>query len=113
MSYILNYSGVVIPSLGNKTVSGADGRQYFFRVADVIQFLTQQWGKSDLVLPYPPAGGGPLSKKKGIVLFEVSGWTDARGHATIWNGSQCYDHCYFNEPGAIYRTDRANFWSLS
>ncbi|RQS36329.1 hypothetical protein DIE03_04035 [Burkholderia sp. Bp8992] len=23
------------------------------------------------------------------------------------------DHCYFNEPAARYRSDRANFWSLS
>ncbi|CAN0643013.1 hypothetical protein BCEP27_20667 [Burkholderia cepacia] len=23
------------------------------------------------------------------------------------------DHGYFNEPGTRYRTDRANFWSLS
>jgi hypothetical protein len=50
--------------------------------------------------------------KKGLILFEVSGWDDARGHATLFNGSVCYDHCYFNEPNATYRTERANFWSL-
>ena len=40
------------------------------------------------------------------------GWSDAQGHATLFDGSSCYDHCYFNEPEARYRTDYANFWSL-
>jgi hypothetical protein len=111
MSYILNQSGLVIPTIAGKTVSGADRRQYFFRVKDLIAFLQQRWGKPEIV-NYPPSGGGTLAGKKGIVLFEVSGWSDAAGHATLYNGSGCYDHCYFNEPEARYRTDRANFWSL-
>lgn len=112
MSYILNKSGMTIPHSGTKTVSGADKHQYFYRVPDLIEFLTQRWGKPDLTMPFPPSGGGQLNGKKGIILFEVSGWNNARGHATLWNGSTCYDHCYFNEPGANYRTDRAYFWSL-
>jgi hypothetical protein len=111
MSYILNQAGMVIPSIPGQTVSGADKRQYFFRVKNLISFLEQKWGKAEIV-KYPPSGGGTLSGKKGVILFEVSGWSDAQGHATLFNGSMCYDHCYFNEPGANYRTDRANFWSL-
>jgi hypothetical protein len=64
-------------------------------------------------MKYPPPGGGDLAGKNGVILFEVSGWSDAAGHATLWNGTTCYDHCYFNEPGATYATDKANFWSLS
>lgn len=112
MSYILNQSGLPIPAVPGKTVSGADKKNYFFRVPDVINFLTQRWGKPDLIIAYPPPGGGPLAGKKGLILFEISGWNDASGHATLWNGAMCYDHCYFNEPGVKYRTDRANFWSL-
>lgn len=112
MSYILGRSGVQIPHVAGKTVSGADKRWYFFRVKHLIEFLSLQWGKPDLAAPYPPAGGGALAGKRGIVLFEVSGWRDATVHATLWNGRICYDHCYFNEQGAAYRTDRANFWSL-
>jgi hypothetical protein len=111
MSYILNHAGLIIPSRPGQTVSGADKRQYFFRVRNVIAFLEERWGKAEIV-NYPPSGGGTLSGKKGVILFEVSGWSDAQGHATLFNGSMCYDHCYFNEPGATYRTDRANFWSL-
>ena len=69
------------------------------------------WGKPELV-KYPPTGGGELSGKKDLISFEISGWSDARGHATLFNGVTCYDHCYFNEPGVRYRTERANFWSL-
>lgn len=112
MSYILNESGITIPRIPGQTVSGSDKRQYFFRVVNLIRFLEQQWGKADIV-KYPPSGGGELAGKKGIILFEVAGWSDAQGHATVFNGGNCYDHCYFNEPGANYRTERANFWSLS
>jgi len=112
MSYILNYSGMIIPAMSGQTVSGADNRQYFYRVRNLISFLVQHWGKPEIVR-YPPSGGGTLAGKKGVILFEISGWTDAQGHATLYNGSTCYDACYFNEPEANYSTDRANFWSLS
>lgn len=111
MSYILNYAGVVIPRVAGQTVSGADHRQYFFRVRDLIGFLRQRWGAPEVVR-YPPSDGGTLAGKQGVVLFEVSGWSDAQGHATLYNGSICYDQCYFNQPGATYRTDQANFWTL-
>lgn len=112
MSYILNQSGMQIPRINGQTASGEDNKQYFFRVHDLIRFLKFRWGRPDIV-KYPPSGGGELSGKKGVILFEVSGWSDARGHATLFNGLTCYDQCYFNEPGVRYSTERANFWSLS
>jgi len=111
MSYILNHSGLVIPKISGQTVSGADHRQYFYRVRDLIAFLKQRWGNPETV-NYPPSGGGTLAGKKGLILFEISGWSDAQGHATLFNGNACYDECYFNEPEANYSTTRANFWSL-
>lgn len=30
-----------------------------------------------------------LSGKKGIIVFEVSGWSDATGHADLWDGAGC------------------------
>jgi hypothetical protein len=112
ISYILNYTGIYVPSLHTETVPGADHRHYFFRVKDVMKFLRRQWGPPDIVVKFPPVGGGPLAGKRGLILFEVKGWNDAAGHATLWNGTQCYDHCYFNESGVSYKTERANFWSL-
>ncbi|WP_439871200.1 type VI secretion system amidase effector protein Tae4 [Pseudomonas syringae] len=112
MSYILNHAGFIIPKTPGQTVSGGDQRQYFFRVKNLITFLEAKWGKPDVV-KYPPSGGGALAGKKGVILFEISGWDDALGHATLFDGNTCYDHCYFNEPGVNYNTDQANFWSLS
>ncbi|RQT34922.1 type VI secretion system amidase effector protein Tae4 [Burkholderia contaminans] len=112
MSYILGEAGMVMPRIPGQTVSGGDDRQYFFRVRDLIRLLEQRWGKAERV-EYPPSNGGSLAGRQGVILFEVSGWSDAQGHATLFNGRTCYDLCYFNEPGARYRTDRANFWSLS
>ena len=111
MSYILNQSGLKVPKIAGQTVSGADHHWYFFRVTNLIAFLEQRWGKAEII-KYPLSGGGAVAGKKGVILFEVTGWADAQGHATLFNGSSCYDHCYFNEPGARYTTDRANFWSL-
>jgi hypothetical protein len=71
----------------------------------------RHWGKAEVV-KYPPADGGTLAGRKGVILFEVSGWSNAEGHATLFDGRACYDHCYFNAPEANYRTDRAHFWSL-
>jgi hypothetical protein len=33
--------------------------------------------------------------QQGILVFTVPLWTDASGHATLWDGRTCSDHCYF------------------
>lgn len=78
------------------------------RVNYLIDFLKTQWGEPKII-KYPTVIG-----KKGIILFQISGWSDATGHATLFDGSKCYDHCYFseNEPEKKYFTDQANFWEL-
>ncbi|MCL2076592.1 MAG: type VI secretion system amidase effector protein Tae4 [Betaproteobacteria bacterium] len=109
MSYILNQTGTYIPATRGKTVTGKDKKNYFFRVRNLIDFLRQQWGSPE-VIKYPPPDA--LAGRKGVILFEVSGWSDAGGHATLYDGYSCYDHCYFNEREAAYRTTKAHFWEL-
>jgi hypothetical protein len=109
MSYILNSAGVQIPSFQGKTERGAAGLNYFYRVRDLSTFLQSQWGPAETI-PYPPAQA--WAARKGIILFSVHGWSTASGHATLFDGSACYDRCYFYEPEATYRTSRANFWEL-
>ncbi|NTZ10685.1 cytoplasmic protein [Burkholderia metallica] len=53
-----------------------------------------------------------IRNKRGLVLFDLHGRCDASRSATLFNGRQCYDACYFNERGANYRTSRAYFWAL-
>ncbi|WP_279027136.1 type VI secretion system amidase effector protein Tae4 [Gibbsiella quercinecans] len=112
MSYVLNYTGHSIPRLGDKTVSGADRKWYFYRVRDLIDYLNKIWGKPDLIIDYPQLPIEQLKNRNGVILFEVSGWYDAGGHATFWDGRLCSDHCYFNGTGGNYTTKQANFWEL-
>ncbi|SFU08647.1 Type VI secretion system (T6SS), amidase effector protein 4 [Kosakonia arachidis] len=112
MSYVLNYTGFPVPRINGITVSGADKKWYFFRVGDVINWLTRQWGKPDLIVSYPSLPVDKLHNKKGIILFSVDQWDDATGHATFWNGLTCSDHCYFNAPNTNYTTTKASFWEL-
>jgi hypothetical protein len=109
MSYILNQTGVLVPATSGKTVTGKDKLNYFFRVGDLIDFLRRRWGAPE-VIQYPPSGA--WAGQKGLILFEVQGWSNARGHATLFNGTSCYDHCYFNEREATYQTTKAHFWKL-
>ena len=112
MSYVLNYTGQTIPYITGRTVSGSDGKWYFFRVKDVIDWLIRQWGKPDEIVNYPVFDNKSLLNKRGLILFEIRGWSDSAGHATFWNGFTCSDHCYFNEEGKWYTTTKANFWEL-
>jgi hypothetical protein len=86
MSYDLNQSGLTIPK-GKGTVSGADGKQYFLRVADLQKFLTGALGQ-----PQRLAGGsfaGPAGST-GVISFNIP-FRDATGHFTLWNGSGVAD----------------------
>lgn len=104
MSYVLNKCGVRVPSIGGKTVSGSDGAQYMFRVKDLISFLSESFGLPDKIVSAPTPE--VLVGVKGIVVFEVSGWLDASGHATLWNGVGCSDSCYFQNAHAL------KYWEL-
>jgi len=105
MSYCLNHSGVHV--IGNhtwKTVSGADSKLYIYRLRDLRDFLKHSFGKPDKVIKNPkPADFAGL---KGILIFNVQGWNDASGHATLWDGNTCSDHCFF--PVA----SEASLWQL-
>ena len=112
MSWILSHCGLAIPCIAHQTVSGADGRQYFFRIRDIKRFLLLRWGHADQQLRSGPRGK-QADNMRGVVIFETSGWHDARGHVSLLLHGQCYDHCYFGgNPLLNYRLDQASFWSL-
>lgn len=96
MSYVLNYNNVPIPKGGKyATVSGADGKRYMFRVREMMSFLGDVFGAADFKKTSPHVAD--FSGKKGILTFDVEGWSDATGHATLFDGTICSDHCYFTE----------------
>jgi len=110
MSYVLNTTGYpIVKQSGLKFVSGADKRQYMYRVTDMLRYLTQQFGTADKVINAP--GTKDLSGMKGILLVEGQGWGDATGHVTLWNGSICADDCYLRRSGS-FTPGTAYLWVL-
>lgn len=104
MSYVFNQTGFSIPSNAGAVSSGAKGEKYLFRVSDLSNHIETRFGKPDYVQNNPNLQ--QFLGKKGILLFEVSGWNDATGHVTLWNGTTCSDTCYFA------RATRAKLWVL-
>lgn len=105
MSYVLNNTGVKIPYMSGKTVSGGKGNWYLYKVRDLIDFLYSTFGKPDITINTPTAI--KFKAHKGILVFDVDQWTDATGHATIWSGLHCSDKCYFPQ------SKKAYLWSLN
>lgn len=93
MSYALNYSGVTITRGSWATVSGTDKKWYIYRVRDLRRFLVSSFGEPDVVKTTPASSD--FAKLKGIIIFSVAGWSDATGHASIWDGDKCSDTCHF------------------
>lgn len=97
VSRALNYSGAPLPRGGKNffsgtrefvTVSGADGKWYALRMAELRKYLTQTHGPPDLTTheKTPPQ---EWRHTRGIIAFEVKGWSNATGHMDLWNGLGC------------------------
>jgi hypothetical protein len=94
VSRALDGAGFLIPEgpsanvPGLHTLRGADGNNYAYRVAELRDYLVQHVGPPDVVKTgaqgVDPA---PFAGKQGIILFTVPSFTDATGHADLWNGS--------------------------
>lgn len=90
MSRALNYgnlpiSGKLVKSLGLNTMTGGDGKLYIFRVKELKTYLAAALG----VTPVKVMSGfdAAFQGKRGIIAFDVVGWSDASGHVALWNGT--------------------------
>lgn len=104
MSYALNRSGLKLPVAPNGgSIVGDDKYNYWIRVAQLSKKLSDHLGKPDFLLKHEPIERfrkdladkrvevtrkflSTVAGKKGIVVFEVTGWQDATGHFTLWDG---------------------------
>lgn len=111
VSRALNYSEAKVPFIKDaegkqQTLKGADGRWYIFRVRILKGYLGDAYGKAD-VTAAGKAGQGvkvdPFLHVRGIIGMKVSGWTNATGHFTLWDGSTCVD-------GTNYLPDASEAW---
>ena len=52
--------------------------------------------------------------KKGIVIFYIDGFSDATGHATIWDGVKCLDGSTYYDPSLHPKQTLTaiKFWDL-
>jgi Type VI secretion system (T6SS), amidase effector protein 4 len=105
ISKAFNYTGDdedAIPKRdGLLTVKGADQKNYAIRVQEFIHFLRDEYGAPDVVRSGANIRVGAFRNKIGIIAWHVSGWTDATGHFTLWDGtSGLYvgHHNYWNFP---------------
>jgi len=107
MSYALNRSGIRLPKAysAGGTVVGEDGFNYWIRVKDLKQYLRDRFKGGDFEhVPKPikaltqdavdervqDAYDGMINKisgKTGIIVFDVTGWRDASGYFTLWDGN--------------------------
>lgn len=103
LSKALNYcNGHEIPKKGGLyCIIGIDKKRYAIRVKEVKRYLRDTYGPPDYELS---AIKGKIDKskilnQKGIIAFDVTGWSDASGHFTLWNGTNLLyagSHDYFN-----------------
>lgn len=113
MSYALNRSGLklgVAPS-NDGSIPAPDGYLYWIRVSDLKPYLVKQFKGADEELKLPPIPASlksdraamttqfkkrvaqaqawldeKLVNRRGIVVFDVTGWVGATGHFTLWDG---------------------------
>jgi len=87
------------------TVGGGDKLRYAFRVAEFLKFLREKFGKPP-VLAKKERGDSAVPEvfrtRKGIIVFNDCGWSDATGHVDLWNGSECRHHGYWTEAKEVY-----------
>ncbi len=102
MSRALNYSGHEISYQKGKTGSGDDKKWYYYRVADIIEYVTSIYGSPDLT----NANRNDVWMKRGIILFQNCGWTNASGHIDLWNKAIAGNHAYWEE------CSKVSFWSF-
>lgn len=113
MSYVLNMTGIQIHrSPQYSSVSGADHRQYLYKVPDMMSYLEQVFGKPDKTVRSPRPSD--FAGMKGIIVVKGHGWSNAVGHVTLWNGSTCSDSCHLlDDPdNGTFVPDTASLWVL-
>ncbi len=104
MSRAFNYAGKVheIPRhhRGLLTVRGSDDKNYAVRVAEFIVYLNGKYGAPDISKTGSDIAQSVFSAKTGLIAWHISGWSDATGHFTLWDGSAGLyvgTHDYFND----------------
>lgn len=95
VSRALNYAAM---PLSHKTIKahklnpllGGDKKLYLFRVREMKTYLAHALGVTPVRVQKDFASA--FAGRRGIVSFDIQGWSDASGHIALWDGSS------FREP---------------
>lgn len=104
LSHMFNMADHKIPNNGNKTVSGGNGDQYYYRIRDAEDYLKDVFGTPDIAINDGSGSTLDLPSVPGIVLMDFPG-RSFNGHVTVWNGAGSVD-------GADIGGHRVLFWEL-
>ena len=96
MSYAFNKSGKLISKNDGAVSSGEDKKWYLYRVKDFINFLKANYTDSEKVTDI-----SKLQGKKGVIVFEDCGWSDATGHVDLYDGNQVEGSDYSDKAKSI------------
>src|ERR1700743_2456319 len=95
------------------TEKGGDDKDYALRKSDVKDYMKAEYGKADITTKSTDkdfaAKITEIQGQKGVIVFDVTGWSDATGHVTIYDGKgNCGHDCYFPDSDIIKQenTDR-------
>ncbi len=106
---------------GLLTVRGLDGNRYAVRVKELKNYLKLRYSLPFKTLFATTMGvidNAPLKGRRGIIAFDVTGWGDASGHFTLWDGKELLysgGHDYFNmydkfDNGKVIKVSKCSFW---
>jgi hypothetical protein len=110
ISRALNYNGLIVAKSGKYyTEKGEDNRNYIVRLKDINIFLRGLFGTPDITRKGTDRDKIQAFKgQQGIITFEINGWTDASGHATMWDGNQVIYGHHINEPNFYFSPESYN-----
>jgi hypothetical protein len=91
VSYVLNMTGFQIQKSNQYAmVSGRDNRQYVYRVGDMMTYLERTFGKPDKT--FSSFNLADFANMKGLLVVNGHGRSNAKGHITLWYGTQMRGH---------------------
>jgi hypothetical protein len=84
------------------TEKGGDKKDYALRKDDVKDYMAGKYGMPDISTKSTDkdfdAQISNIQGQKGVIVFDVTGWGNATGHVTIYDGNgNCGHDCYFKD----------------
>lgn len=75
---------------------------YIFRVTELANYMLQKYGKPQVWAKKTDNPRAAVHGKKGVILFVVSGWSDATGHFDLWTGQEPAGSEYFDKASDVF-----------